>query len=77
MVWTEAVLNLLFLNLIYFVFFSIAAYLTKFIHKIIFKGTNSKFQKYEIQETRPPEQPRGKKMKKLKWMGCSERLKKK
>lgn len=60
MVWTEAVLNLRFLYLLYFVFFSIAANLTKFIHKIIFIGTNSKFQKYEIQETRSPEQPRGK-----------------
>lgn len=50
--------TVLILNI--FCFLSIAANLTKFIHKIIFKGTNSKFQKYEIQETRSPEQPRGK-----------------
>lgn len=44
------------------------------IYRIILKGTNSKFQKYEIQETRPREQHREKRGKR---MECSERLKKK
>lgn len=44
------------------------------IYRIVLKGINSKFQKYEMQETRPREQPREKWRK---WMGVARDLKKK
>lgn len=43
------------------------------IYRIVLKGINSKFQKYEMQETRPREQPREKWRK---WMGVARDFKK-
>lgn len=43
------------------------------IYRIVLKGINSKFPKYEMQETRPREQPREKWRK---WMGVARDLKK-